>query len=100
MKYLNKKFSVYLSGNKTYEKNYNKIFKRADNGKDDESKRVWVVAIRSTDGYYIPEIVAKSRKAALRAFEEFKKKEQHNSYWNFSHEPLVTSALFIEEDVE
>jgi len=100
MKYLNKKFSVYLSGNKTYEKNYNKIFKRADNDKNDESKRVWVVAIRSTDGYYIPEIVAKSRKAAIQAFEEFKKKEKHNPYWNFSHEPLITSAQFIEEDVE
>jgi len=99
MKYLNKKFSVYLSGNKTYEKNYNKIFKKDNNSnKSDELKRVWVVAIRSTDGYYIPEIVAKSRKTALRAFEEFKKKENHNPYWNFNYEPLITSAQFIEEE--
>lgn len=28
MKYLNKSFSVFMGGNKQYEENYNKIFKR------------------------------------------------------------------------
>jgi len=32
MKYLNKKFSVYFTGNKKYTRNYDKIFKKNNNG--------------------------------------------------------------------
>ena len=101
MKYLNKKFSVYLSGNEIYEKNYNKIFKRSnDSNTSEENRYIWVVSARDKDGYYIPVIVSKSKKTALQAFEKFKEREKNNSHWDwdFNHEPLIVLTRFIEEE--
>ena len=100
MKYINKKFSVYMTGDESYEKNYDKIFKKSttSDNKAIKLKTIWVASVRDKDGCYVPVLAAKTKDAVFQALEKFKEKSKNNKYWDFSHPPLIVSVNFVEEE--